>query len=114
MTPEFAAPNDDARPIWLVQKDLHDNLPPPMQTWVKVTGFSGKAGQICLLPKSDGSIGGALIGVEKPSDRPSRERFALAKAALALPEGAWKVENWPEGVDRAFAKLDTIKQDIVW
>lgn len=57
MTPEFAAPNDDARPIWLVQKDLHDNLPPPMQTWVKVTGFSGKAGQICLLPKSDGSIG---------------------------------------------------------
>ena len=103
MTPEFAAPNDDARPIWLVQKDLHDNLPPPMQTWVKVTGFSGKAGQICLLPKSDGSIGGALIGVEKPSDRPSRERFALAKAALALPEGAWKVENWPEGVDRAEA-----------
>ena len=103
MIPEFAAPNDDARPIRLVQGSLPADLPPDARAWAEATGFAGKPGQICLFPGANGVISGALIGVEKPSGRPSRERFALAKAAMTLPEGAWQVVDWPEGVDPAEA-----------
>ena len=105
MTPEFAAPNDDARPIRLVQGSLPADLPPDARAWAEATGFAGKPGQICLFPGEKGVISGALVGIEKFSERPSRERFALAKAAMALPEGAWKVVDWPDGVDPAEAAL---------
>ena len=103
MTPEFAAPTADARPIRLVQGALPDDLPAAARAWAEASGFAGKPGQICLLPGADGAVSGALVGVEKASDRPARERFALAKAAMALPEGAWQVVNWPEGVDQTEA-----------
>ncbi|NHF73645.1 leucyl aminopeptidase family protein [Paracoccus xiamenensis] len=105
MTPEFAAPNAAARPLWLVQGALPDGLDPAARAWAKANGFAGKPGQVCLLPGADGVIAGALVGVEAAAARPSRERFALAKAASALPEGAWQVVDWPEGVDRAEAAL---------
>ncbi|MBN8997046.1 MAG: ABC transporter substrate-binding protein [Rhizobiales bacterium] len=44
-------------------------------------------------------------------------KYVLEQALMAdgvAPADVYKVLDTPEGVDRAFAKLDTIKSDIVW
>ncbi|WBU53429.1 M17 family metallopeptidase [Paracoccus sp. SCSIO 75233] len=105
MTPEFANETDDARPIWLVRDTLPEGLDANARSWAEATGFSGKAGQICLIPGADGSLSGALVGLGAPSARPARQRFVLAKAAAALPAGAWRVADWPDGVDASETAL---------
>ncbi|WBU63302.1 leucyl aminopeptidase family protein [Paracoccus aerodenitrificans] len=101
MKPEFAASTDDSYPIWLADSTLPEGLDADARNWATATGFSGKAGQVCLLPGTSGAITGALIGIGSGSDY--LERFALAKAASALPEGAWHIQHWPDGIDRAEA-----------
>ena len=39
--------------------------------------------------------------------------WALMADGVA-PEDVYKVLNTPEGIDRAFRKLDTIKKDVIW
>lgn len=88
MTPEFAPASDDTRPLWLVWSG--DDLPSDAQAgpWAEATGFSAKAGQICLLPDAEGGLRGAIVGL---GDRvqASRERFQIARAH-ALPKGDWQ------------------------
>lgn len=115
MTPEFAKDSPKARPIWLVPPgDLPASLDQSARDWAAACDFGGKVGQVCLLPDGKGGITGALVGAG-PSVKggPSvngcapgpaeRERFSLARAALGLPAGDWKIALWPEGADRAEA-----------
>ncbi|WBU56910.1 leucyl aminopeptidase family protein [Paracoccus sediminicola] len=105
MTAEFAADAHTARPIWLVRDSLPEGLDADARSWASASGFSGKQGQICLLPDGAGGLGGALVGIGPNTARPARQRFALAKAASALPEGDWRIESWPENVDPSEAAL---------
>ncbi len=89
--PAFAPANVGSRPLWLVPQGqdgpaLPDAVDP---AWPAACGFTGKAGQICLLP-GEGGLQGALFGIGGASgDRPPRERFTLARAAEGLPAGDW-------------------------
>ncbi|GLS81429.1 leucyl aminopeptidase family protein [Paracoccus marinus] len=107
--PAFAAADADSRPLWLVPQGadgpiLPDGVDP---AWPAATGFTGKPGQVCLLP-GDAGLCGALFGIgtpATPADRPARERFTLARAADALPAGSWRIKAAPENYDLAHGAL---------
>ncbi|MAQ37695.1 MAG: leucyl aminopeptidase, partial [Thioclava sp.] len=67
------------------------DLPPAQRAFVEATGFKASAGQVALLPGSDGAEA-ALLGLGTSAAR-ARERFSLTRAASALPEGAWRIEG---------------------
>jgi len=110
--PAFADATADAHPLWLIAPGADgpnwpDGLPDGARDWAQATGFTAKAGQVCLLPGTDG-LAGALFGLGKPqprADRPARERFPLGRAPDALPPGAWRIAGAPEGHDLALSAL---------
>ncbi|MDO5613307.1 MAG: leucyl aminopeptidase family protein [Paracoccus sp. (in: a-proteobacteria)] len=102
-SPAFAPPSPDARPLWLVAKGAP--LPKDAGDWPAAAGFAAKAGEICLLPDGNGGLRGALFGLGDPA-RAGRGRFALARAADALPAGDWYLAgDLPGGVDPDQAAL---------
>lgn len=105
MKPEFAAADTPALPLWLIrpEAEIPAEAGPNAAAWAKANGFTGKAGQICVLAGTDGSITGALYGLGAPDTR--RERYPLARAADLLPAGQWKIANAPEGVDLGLGAL---------
>ncbi|KGJ09429.1 leucyl aminopeptidase family protein [Paracoccus sphaerophysae] len=107
--PEFAPADAAARPLWLVPQGEDGPVWPEGvdSGFAAATGFAGRPGQLCLLP-GEGGVSWALFGVGRPAtpaDRPARERFALARAAEALPEGAWRIAGAPAGYDMAHGAL---------
>ena len=113
MSPQFADASASTLPLWLVrpaadETAFPDQIGEAAKTWAKAQGFSGKAGQICILPAQDGTILGALYGIgpaRNATDRPARERYLLARAAENLPEGDWHLANHPEGFDTTLGAL---------
>lgn len=101
---EFASSSDQALPIWPVTKDAE--IPPEVEAgdWPAACGFTGKAGEICLLPAAGGGLAGALFGLGDPS-RARRERFAFARAATSLPKGEWRLADLPDGFSTEEAAL---------
>ena len=87
MTPEFAPPSDKALPIWPVAQGAPIPAQASAGTWPAATGFTGRRGEICLLPDAQGGLAGALFGLGDPAQA-TRERLGFARAA-ALPEGDW-------------------------
>ena len=107
--PVFAPRDADCRPLWLVAQGGDGPVWPAGidPAFPRAAGFAAKAGQVCLLPGPQG-VAGALFGLGRtaaPGDRPPRERFVLAKAAEALPEGAWHLAGMPQAFDAAQAAL---------
>ena len=102
MPPEFAPNSPKALPLWVVAKG--DPIPDDAAAgdWPAASGFSGKAGQICLLPGPDGQLRGALFGLGDPASS-RRDRFPLARAASGLPAGDWRLMGLPDwiGMDEA-------------
>lgn len=86
MTPDFAPDSPDALPLWAVWKG--DPLAEQAGPWPAASGFSGKLGEICLLPDASGGLSGALLGLGDRAQA-SRHRFAMAHAA-GLPKGLWR------------------------
>jgi leucyl aminopeptidase len=89
----FAPAGAPALPLTLVAPEGLEAalaaLPGPQAGFVRAAGFRAGAGEVALLP-GDGGIAGALVGQGKAD---GRTRFALARAARALPEGAWRLEG---------------------
>ena len=103
MQPDFAPPTEDSLPFWPLWQD--SDLPADADAghWPSAGGFSGKAGQICLLPDANGGLRGALLGLG-PRSKAGRERFALARAT-GLPKAVWRLAALPEGLDPDEAAL---------
>lgn len=95
MIPDFAAESAEARPLWAVWKG--DPLPAGTGPWPAASGFSARAGEICLLPDAGGGLAGALLGLGERA-MAGRHRFLMAHAT-ALPQGIWR-PVLPEGLDR--------------
>ncbi|TJZ85108.1 leucyl aminopeptidase family protein [Paracoccus hibiscisoli] len=95
MTPEFAPASDTTLPLWLVWSG--DPLPDDAGSWPQASGFTGKTGQICLLPDAQGGLRGAIMGLGDRAQA-GRDRFALARAA-SLPVGDWHLAALPDGLD---------------
>ena len=98
MPVEFAAPTDASRPIWCVPQGAEVPVEAEAGNWPEACGFTGKKGELCLLPGPDGAVSGAVFGLGNPA-KSGRERFTLALAAKALPKGDWHLAALPEGYD---------------
>ncbi len=96
MTPEFAAPTEDAIPLYLIKsaqaEEALEALDDAARAWVELHGFKGKLGQIALVPDGDGNISEALFGWGTAKDRAKR-RFALADFAAKAPEGVYEIQS---------------------
>ncbi|MFP1642933.1 leucyl aminopeptidase family protein [Pontitalea aquivivens] len=92
----FAPADADSRPLHLVPEAVAGAvlaaLPPVQARWAAAQGFSGAFGQLCLLPGTDGAPQAALFGLGGP-EALARNRFPLARAAEALPEGDWHLDG---------------------
>jgi leucyl aminopeptidase len=82
----LTADADGALPVRIVRKDQ------PVEgvwgAWARSNDFTGKAGQLLLLPCSDDGLSGALFGAGEAFD-PMTVRALSAK----LPEGLWRLEG---------------------
>ncbi|MCB2117035.1 MAG: leucyl aminopeptidase family protein [Rhodobacteraceae bacterium] len=92
----FADPAAPSLPLILTDpggaQALIGRLDLTARTWVQAAGFTGKLGQLCVLPGGDGRPSGAIFGTGDAASR-ARGRFHLARAASDLPSGAWRIEG---------------------
>lgn len=91
----------ESRPVHLVGPD--GPLPEEARAWADANGFKGEAGQVLVLPGTDGAIGGALLGTGN-ADGPYAG-LAAASLARKLPEGSWHFANAPADPDLAMQGL---------
>jgi leucyl aminopeptidase len=95
MTPIFADPAAPSLPLHLVAPErLEDFLSaqaPETGAWLRASGFEAGLAELRLLPGA-GGLAGAVLGLGTAKAR-SRSRFALAKAATALPGGSWHLSG---------------------
>jgi leucyl aminopeptidase len=92
----FAPPDSAARPLTLLDRDALEawkaGLASSAAAWVDAQGFSAAHGSVVVLPGQDGAPFSAAVGLGTARDR-TRNRFALAKARAALPEGVWRLDH---------------------
>lgn len=90
MTPKFAKSSDGAVAIELVESGAFDawleSQSAAGQNWAAVNGFSGKLGDVLVLPNADGQTSSVAVGWGSEQAR-GRDRFHLAGAAAKLPVG---------------------------
>ena len=90
----FAAETDAALPLVLVETAGAEawlaSLPERPRAWARAQGFSGKLHSLVVLPGETGAPEAAAFGWGDAKAR-GRDRFHLAKAAEALPEGVWRL-----------------------
>lgn len=90
MIPDFApASAETSLPLYICADGQRPDLTPAQAAWASAQGFTGAAGQLCVLPAEDGRPAGALFGRD-PS------RMSIARAAAALPEGDWALSEGTE------------------
>ena len=82
----LTADGGDALPVRIVMRDAV--LDGAEAAWARANDFTGKAGQVLMLPGADGGISGALFGAGDALD-PMGVRALAAK----LPEGLWRLEG---------------------
>lgn len=91
MTPRFAAPSAQSRPLHVVAPEnlaaFVATLPTEVGVWLTATEFRAGLGETRLLPGPEG-VAAAVVGMGNAQAR-ARVRFGLAKAAGALPAGDW-------------------------
>lgn len=74
------------------EKDLA-HLDEAARRWTEISGFTGQAGKVCVLPGSGGEAAGALLGLG-PRETAIPERSLLAGALTeALPAGEWHLAS---------------------
>ena len=108
MTLTFADPSEASLPLYPVDEaaaaDFAAARPPAQAAWLKAAGFTGRLGQLVVLPGPEGRPAGAVLGLGTPAAR-ARGRFHLAAARAGLPEGAWHVEGAETGAAEALGWL---------
>ena len=88
----LTADADGALPVRLVAKDAP--LEGAEAAWARAHDFTGKAGQLLVLPGEGGAAEGALFGVGERFD-PMSARALAAR----LPDGVWRLEGLPHEME---------------
>ena len=92
----FSFAPDDAvsRPLYLVEAADAAAFVAGRSTaeaaWLSAAGFSGRLGQVVVVPGPDGAPVAAVLGMGDAAAR-RRGRFHAARAADVLPEGDWHI-----------------------
>jgi len=99
MHPAFVSPgNATSVPIWFCTADTYahvrDQLGAAARRFAETAKFEPKAGQLLLLPGTDGALAGVLFGVE-PADKADRDRFLPGRLPALLPAGRYRFANAP-------------------
>ena len=84
----LSAGADQALPVHVILKD--GVLDPAVAVWARAHDFTGKAGQLLVLPDPKGTLAGALFGAGDSFD-PGSARGLAAR----LPAGVWRLEGLP-------------------
>ena len=97
MTLTFAPKSETAIPVYILGEGdaVALDLTQPQSRWLESVGFTGKLGQVALIP-GEGGIDAALIGWGNAKAR-ARDRFHLAGAAAKLPAGDYRIAAGLEG-----------------
>lgn len=103
MPPRFAAADTPALTLRVLRPetlpDWRKAALPAHVSWAGETGFSARAGDLCLLPGPEARLEGALFGLG-PAAEAGRQRFVLARAAAALPAGSvWRLVGLDAGTE---------------
>jgi leucyl aminopeptidase len=69
---------------------------PRLAAWAEATGFDAGAGRVLVVPDDAGRVAAAAVGLGSDRDA-RRERFGLAKARAALPEGTYRLTGDLDG-----------------
>ncbi|WP_417258324.1 leucyl aminopeptidase family protein [Celeribacter sp.] len=95
MSLTFAPSSANSLPLYLVTPDGLDaikaRLTATQSQWIEAHGFTGKLGEVCVLPDENG-IAGAIAGLGTEAAR-QRTRFALGAVRSKLPEGVFHLET---------------------
>src|SRR6478752_2695558 len=99
MHPVFAsAGKSQATPIWFVHTGNLDSVSRDIgergRTFVAAAGFEANPGRLMLLPATDGTLAGALFGIEAP-DENEIDRFRPGQLSGQLPPGSYRFANAP-------------------
>ncbi|HZZ69598.1 MAG TPA: leucyl aminopeptidase family protein [Phenylobacterium sp.] len=70
-----------------------DAAPAGAKAYAAITEFKGKAGQVLLVPGSDGALASVLFGLGEGGDP-----MAFRTLAAKLPAGTYKIARTPEGM----------------
>ncbi|WP_372706627.1 M17 family metallopeptidase [Brevundimonas sp.] len=84
----------DALPVHVVLKG--QSLPDAVAAWAQANDFTGKTGQLLVLPGTEGAVAGALFGGGDVFDP-----MTVRALAARLPEGLWRLDD---GQDETSAK----------
>ncbi|WP_436645014.1 leucyl aminopeptidase family protein [Pseudogemmobacter hezensis] len=89
MPPRFAGADAASLPLYIIAEDelaaFLQGAGASHSAWLQASGFDASLGALRLLP-GPGGISGAVAGLGSAKSR-QRQRFGLARAASALPEG---------------------------
>jgi leucyl aminopeptidase len=92
----FAEASTPSRPLHVLRPDevanFSDNEGSLWAAWLAANNFKAAAGELCLLPGTDGGIAAAVAGIGTP-EASRRQRFILAKVVDRLPDGAWRLSG---------------------
>jgi leucyl aminopeptidase len=87
-----------ATPIWLIHAGNADavrqGLGERERAFVAAAGFEPKPGRLLLLPAADGTLAGALFGIERPGEAPL-DPFRPGQLSGLLPPGNYRFANAP-------------------
>lgn len=105
MPVEIVSALEQARPVHAVNQGGLENAGLDEQAlgWANANGFSGKSGEVLVLPGPDGKIAGALFGTGPEGEEASLDCGALARS---LPQGDWRFAQSPR--DPALAALGLV------
>lgn len=91
--------DDDGRPAIplyaVTASDLaswRERLAPHEAAWIDATRFKAEQGRLVLLPKSDGTLGGAALGLAHDEDA-----LTIAQFSASLPPGEYRLAHVPQG-----------------
>lgn len=71
-----------------------------VKNWLAATGFKGEAGRIVLVPRADGTLAMAVMGLGKDEDL-----LAFGTGSERLPAGIYRVASAPSRYSDAFITL---------
>ncbi|MGH7110760.1 MAG: leucyl aminopeptidase family protein [Stellaceae bacterium] len=72
------------------------------RNWLAATGFAAEAGAHALVPGAEGRLGRVVVGLggkNKRGKEPGAAIWALAALPEALPDGTYRLETAPAGLD---------------